>query len=100
MNLEQINEFTDSQGFVGVYHFLNREDFDKICDKLKYSRNVNIINIENNLYIRFVGDLSDLGNNIGLSIGHYVNSERLGYEKDDFISGFKHGISIIDNIHP
>jgi hypothetical protein len=34
MNLEQINEFTDSQGFVGIYHFLNREDFDKICDKL------------------------------------------------------------------
>ena len=100
MNLEQINEFTDSQGFVGIYHFLNREDFDKICDKLKYSRNVNIINIENNLYIRFVGDLSDLGNNIGLNIGHYVNSERLGYEKDDFISGFEHGVSIIDNIHP
>ena len=99
INIEEINEFTDSQGFVGVYHFLNSEDFNKLCDNLKYSRSVNIINIENILYIRFVGDLSDLGNNIGLNIGHYINSEKLGYEKDDFISGLEHGISIIDGTH-
>ncbi len=99
INIEEINEFTDSQGFVGVYHFLNSEDFNKLCDNLKYSRSVNIINIENIFYIRFIGDLSDLGNNIGLNIGHYINSEKLGYEKDDFISGLEHGISIIDGTH-
>jgi hypothetical protein len=44
------------------------------------------------------GDLSDLGNEIGIVIGQYTN-DGMGYEKDDFISGVRHGISISDGSH-
>ena len=44
------------------------------------------------------GDLSDLGNEIGIVIGQYTNDE-MGYEKDDFVSGVRHGISISDGTH-
>jgi hypothetical protein len=44
------------------------------------------------------GDLSDLGNEIGIIIGQYTNDE-MGYEKDDFVSGVRHGISISDGTH-
>jgi len=44
------------------------------------------------------GDLSDLGNEIGIVIGQYTN-EKMGYEKDDFVSGIRHGISISDGTH-
>jgi hypothetical protein len=44
------------------------------------------------------GDLSDLGNEIGIIIGQYTN-DKMGYEKDDFVSGIYHGISISDGTH-
>lgn len=40
-------------------------------------------------------DLSDIGNAIGLTIGEYFSKE-LGFEKDDFLNGIKHGISLTD----
>ncbi len=44
------------------------------------------------------GDLSDVGNEIGLVIGKYLKEE-LGYEKEDFIGGLNHGFSLIDGTH-
>ena len=44
------------------------------------------------------GDLTDLGNEIGIIIGQYTN-DKIGYEKDDFVSGINHGISISDGTH-
>ena len=44
------------------------------------------------------GDLSDLGNTIGEIVGKYI-SEEFGFEKDDFISGIEHGISLSDGTH-
>jgi hypothetical protein len=44
------------------------------------------------------GDLSDLGNEIGIIIGQYTN-DKMGYEKDDFVNGIHHGISISDGTH-
>ena len=44
-------------------------------------------------------DLSDLGNEIGISIGKYINEARMGYELDSFVSGIKHGVSLIDGTH-
>ena len=41
------------------------------------------------------GDLSDLGNEVGIIIGQYTN-DKMGYEKEDFIAGINHGISISD----
>jgi hypothetical protein len=44
------------------------------------------------------GDLSDVGNEIGLVIGKHLKEES-GYEKEDFISGLNHGLSLIDGTH-
>jgi hypothetical protein len=44
------------------------------------------------------GDLSDIGNEIGLVLGKYVSKE-MGFEKEDLIAGINHGISLIDGTH-
>ncbi len=44
------------------------------------------------------GDLGDVGNIIGIVIGKYISND-LGFEKDDFIRGLKHGISLINGTH-
>lgn len=48
-------------------------------------------------YVR--GDLSDIGNEIGIVIGKYINKKEMGFELEDFITGLKHGISITDGTH-
>ena len=42
------------------------------------------------------GDVSDLGNEIGFSIGLHLDSED---KIEDFIQGLRHGISIVDGTH-
>ena len=42
------------------------------------------------------GDISDVGNSIGIAIGKYIE---YGDDKDDFIHGINHGISLIDGTH-
>ena len=44
------------------------------------------------------GDLSDLGNTIGIAIAEYI-SDKPGFEKEDFIEGIKHGISLKHGSH-
>jgi hypothetical protein len=51
--------------------------------------NLNRIKYEN-------GDLSDIGNEIGIVIGHYIKSDE---DVNDFIIGVKHGISLTDGSH-
>jgi hypothetical protein len=98
--IEEINIYQNSVMFKGKYHFLNSDDFNKLCERLLHNNSdVNIIKIGLDVYIKFNGDLSDLGNDIGLNIGEYINENKLGYEKDDFISGIQHGVSIIDGSH-
>jgi hypothetical protein len=63
------------------------------------SEKYNMIKIGTNVYIKFNGDLSDLGNDIGLNVGMYINDDSLGYEEDDLTDGIRHGISIIDGSH-
>ncbi len=44
------------------------------------------------------GDLSDIGNEIGFSIGQSLKN--MGQDEiDDFISGFKHGVSLTNGTH-
>jgi len=45
-------------------------------------------------------DLSDIGNEIGIAISKYLMKRKMGYTKDDFIRGIKHGISLMDGTHP
>ena len=98
--IEEININQNSVMFKGKYHFLNSDDFNKLCERLLHNNSdSNIIKIGLDIYIKFNGDLSHLGNDIGLNIGEYINKNKLGYEKDDLISGIHHGVSIIDGSH-
>lgn len=94
----------NSVAFKGKYHFLNTEDFNRLCERLSHTEknyyNTNIIKIGIDVFIKFYGDLSDLGNDIGINIGDYITDEKLGYEKCDLIAGINHGISLIDGSHP
>ena len=49
--------------------------------------------------IEYDGDLSDIGNEIGIAIGEFVSKDEMGYETEDLIRGVKHGISLIDGTH-
>lgn len=51
----------------------------------------------NNIF--YDGDLSDIGNEIGIIIGKHIEKDKLGYELEDFIAGLKHGISLVDGTH-
>lgn len=44
------------------------------------------------------GDISDIGNEVGIAIGTHLSnfSEE---EIDDFISGFRHGVSLTNGTH-
>jgi len=42
------------------------------------------------------GDLSDVGNEVGIAIGNYVTTEQ---EFKDFVSGLRHGISLTNGEH-
>jgi hypothetical protein len=44
----------------------------------------------------YTGDLSDLGNEIGIVIAKYFDEENT---EKDFIHGLKHGISLTDGTH-
>jgi hypothetical protein len=44
-------------------------------------------------------DLSDLGNEIGLAIGKYVINKNIGFELESFLSGVKHGVSLVNGTH-
>lgn len=45
------------------------------------------------------GDLSDIGNEIGIVLGKYVEEDKLGYELSSFIHGINHGISLAKGTH-
>jgi hypothetical protein len=42
------------------------------------------------------GDLSDIGNEIGMILGQYTSRENTA---EDFIRGLRHGISLSDGSH-
>lgn len=46
--------------------------------------------------IHYDGDISDIGNEIGIVIGKHVNEDEL----KDFIMGLRHGVSLSNGTHP
>lgn len=46
--------------------------------------------------VRYDGDLSDIGNEIGIVIGKYLDPDNT---LDDFIHGIQHGISLTNGTH-
>lgn len=66
---------------------MEEPDFKKIVEKI--IKNFSEVKYSN-------GDISDVGNEIGIAIGEHLS------EKDDlnsFISGLKHGISLKNGTH-
>ena len=62
-------------------------EFEKISSNL-------VISLANIAYKN--GDISDIGNEIGVAIGEHLSTEE---ELNDFISGLKHGISLKNGTH-
>ena len=62
-------------------------EFEKISSSL-------VISLANISYKN--GDISDIGNEIGVAIGEHLSTEE---ELNDFISGLKHGISLKNGTH-
>lgn len=46
--------------------------------------------------IEYCGDMSDIGNEIGIAIGDKFDKDNT---INDFISGLKHGVSLADGTH-
>lgn len=44
-------------------------------------------------------DISDVGNEIGIIIAKYFDNNDFGWDKDEFIYGLNHGISLTDGTH-
>ena len=67
------------------------------------------INIKNEIilklqHIKYTGHLDDLGNEIGMAVSKHIckNGKFLnifGFDKESFIDGFDHGVSLKDGTH-
>lgn len=66
------------------------ENFKKAC--LEISERLSNVPYDN-------GDISDIGNEIGIIIAKYFTDEEFGWDKDSFIHGINHGISLTDGTH-
>jgi hypothetical protein len=44
-------------------------------------------------------DISDVGNEIGIIIAKYFNDKDFGWDRDGFIDGLNHVISLTDGTH-
>ena len=53
----------------------------------------------NQTYPDDMGELSDVGNEIGIVIAKYFDEEDNGFDKEAFITGLNHGISLTDGTH-
>jgi hypothetical protein len=63
------------------------DDFKHILNRIKTQlENINYPN----------GDISDVGNEIGIALGKYLSTDE---ELNDFIAGLKHGISLTNGTH-
>jgi hypothetical protein len=68
---------------------MNKTIFKEICTELK--EKFSDISYE-------TGDLSDVGNEIGIIVAKYFDLEDFG-NKEEFMHGLKHGISLTDGTH-
>lgn len=66
--------------------------------EIDFQRTLKLITskLDNVLYNN--GDISDIGNEIGIAVGSIL--ENISEEEiNDFISGFRHGVSLINGTH-
>lgn len=68
----------------------NKPNFRNVC--LEISERLSNLPYDN-------GDISDIGNEIGIILGKYTSEESFGWEQSSFASGLNHGISIANGTH-
>ena len=66
-------------------------------DKTKLNYIANSLK-ENVTRLNYIGDISDLGNEIGVVVGSAFK-EMTDEEISDFITGFQHGVSLTNGTH-
>jgi hypothetical protein len=67
--------------------FVNMDNFKHILNRIKTQ--LDEVNYDN-------GDMSDIGNEIGVVLGEFITTES---ELQDFIHGIRHGISLTNGTH-
>ena len=67
--------------------FVNMDNFKHILNRIKTQ--LDEVNYDN-------GDMSDIGNEIGIVLGEFITTES---ELQDFIHGIRHGISLTNGTH-
>ena len=73
------------------------ENMDREFNKTKLNYIANTLKEAVNR-MEYTGDMSDLGNEIGITVGHaYENMTEENI--NDFISGFRHGVSLTNGTH-
>ena len=76
---------------------IEMENMDREFNKTKLNYIANTLKEAVNR-IEYTGDMSDLGNEIGITVGHaYENMTEENI--NDFISGFRHGVSLTNGTH-
>lgn len=64
-------------------------------------KNIDIIKLDliRDIVSAKADDLSDIGNTIGIVIGKHLDKKEMGFDKDDFLHGLRHGFSLTDGTH-
>jgi hypothetical protein len=91
-NLQKSQHLGDPQAsWVNENEEMNEREinFKETCDKI--SEHLSNLNYDN-------GDISDVGNEIGFSLGSILNDMN-DEEIRSFISGFRHGVSLTNGTH-
>lgn len=64
----------------------------------KFSKIINEIDMQLSIASNnYEGDISDIGNEIGIVIGKYLDKDNT---IEDFIHGVRHGVSLTNGTHP
>jgi len=91
---ELLNEITPEEM---EQTLIEMENMDREFNKTKLNYIANTLKEAVNR-IEYTGDMSDLGNEIGITVGHaYENMTEENI--NDFISGFRHGVSLTNGTH-
>ena len=91
---ELLNEITPEEM---EQTLIEMENMDREFNKTKLNYIANTLKEAVNR-MEYTGDMSDLGNEIGVTVGHaYENMTEENI--NDFISGFRHGISLTNGTH-
>ena len=91
---ELLNEITPEEM---EQTLIEMENMDREFNKTKLNYIANTLKEAVNR-MEYTGDMSDLGNEIGVTVGHaYENMTEENI--NDFISGFRHGVSLTNGTH-